>query len=581
MKIKNCLPTEEGKLEIILVIILSLGFFLRVYGLNWDQGFHLHPDERAIVMFSLPLHFPSSISEFLSASSTLNPHFFAYGSLPLYILKAIGSLASIFNPLASSYGQINLIGRFLCVLFDIGTVFLIFVLGRKLFSKTIGMLASFFYAISVFPIQAAHFYAVDTPLTFFILLTLYLLILLYEKPSKKRAFLVGILFGVSLATKTSALVLVASIGTALIADFILIFIKNSHRPKVWFPHVPKLLKTLFTDGLTVLITTIISFIVFEPYALLDFKEFLRQTLEQSQMTHNPFIFPFTLQYVGKIPYFYELKNIFLWGQGPILATLSFLGIFYLLFTILKKNKQKKWAQELILMIFFIIYFAVVGKFAVGWMRYMLPLYPLLCLFGAVLMYRINQFLKSAIKSNLILNTLYLILYTSILIWPLSFINIYSKPNTRVLASNWINQNIPTGKTLAIEHWDDSLPLVNQQNYQILTLSLYDQDTPEKWQIIDQQLSQADYIIIASNRLYTPLQKLTDCNKLPPGRCYTKTSQYYKNLFDGSLGFKRIAEFYVYPTFEIGDLKLEMNDSSADESFTVYDHPKVIILQKIP
>ena len=116
---------------------------------------------------------------------------------------------------------------------------------------------------------------------------------------------------------------------------------------------------------------------------------------------------------------------------------------------------------------------------------------------------------------------------------------------------------------------------------MLTLKLYNSDTSEKWKIINQELSKTDYIIISSNRLYTPLMRLTDCKKLPVGRCYTETAQYYKKLFDGQLGFKKVAEFSVYPSLILNHLSLIIDDSSADESFTVYDHPKVMIFQKIP
>jgi hypothetical protein len=211
-------------------------------------------------------------------------------------------------------------------------------------------------------------------------------------------------------------------------------------------------------------------------------------------------------------------------------------------------------------------------------------------------------------------------------WPLSFMHIYTKPNTRVLASQWIYQNIPPNKIIAREHWDDGMPIGGQQNYRILTLELYNPDSPYKWQIINQQLAQTDYIIIASNRLYVPLTKLTDCQKLPVGRCYTQTAEYYKRLFSGQnvipasfpvipsavegspsptantrdssvaslpqndikedIRFTKVAEFSVFPKLEIRNLpasprgeKLEIDDSSADESFTVYDHPKVMIFGK--
>ena len=115
---------------------------------------------------------------------------------------------------------------------------------------------------------------------------------------------------------------------------------------------------------------------------------------------------------------------------------------------------------------------------------------------------------------------------------------------------------------------------------MLTLTLYDTDTAQKWSIINQTLSQTDYIIIASNRLYVPLQTLTNCSQLPIGRCYTQSAEYYQNLFDGKLGFQKVAEFSSFPKLEVSSFKFEIDDSSADESFTVYDHPKIMIFKKI-
>ncbi len=576
----------------MILIILSEAFF-RIYGLNWDQGNHLHPDERAIVMFTTPLQFPKNISEFMSPQSTWNPHFFAYGSFPIYLLKIIGNILSIFNPSFSTYDQINILGRAMSAFFDIGTILVLFFLTKKLFHKKIALIAAFFYSISVLPIQLSHFYAVDTLLTFFILSTLYQLIRFYEKPTLVKAVSIGILFGLSLATKISAIVLLSSIGVALAVDFFLIFLKQPHRPYIWFPHMPKFLKRLFIDGFIIAVVTIITFVFFESYAIIDFQTFLRQNLEQQHMTYDAFTFPYTLQYVGIIPYWYELKNIFLWGLGPILATLAFLGTIYLtlktshhLYSSSEEQSDEsrsfssRQARTIILLSFFWVYFAIVGHFAIGFMRYMLPLYPLLCLFAAVLAYKLLLNLKSYFLNHksifIILNSLFIIL---ILVWPLSFMHIYTQPNTRVSASNWINQNIPPGKTLAVEHWDDGLPLFGVEKYRIVTLPLYESDTPQKWAGINQQLAQTDYIIIASNRLYVPLMKMTDCKKLPPGRCYVQTTQYYNNLFGGSLGFQKVAEFSIYPSLILNHSSFIINDSSADESFTVYDHPKVMIFKK--
>ncbi|MBI3070388.1 MAG: glycosyltransferase family 39 protein [Candidatus Levybacteria bacterium] len=562
----------RNKTNLFLILILTLAATLRLYGLDWDQGFHLHPDERAIVMFTTPLQLPETIAEFFSPTSPWNPHFFAYGSFPLYLLKIVGGALSIVNPLYGVYNQINLVGRFLSVFFDLGTLFIIFLLGRKLFNVRVGLLGTLFYSMSVLSIQLSHFYAVDTPLTFFILLTLYALVRFYERPTKIRAVVVGIFFGLSLATKISASVLVVAIGMTIAIDFLLLFLKNPHRPHIWLSHLPIFAKRLILDGVLIVIATITTFAIVEPYAFIDFKTFWLHNMQQRQMIYDPFTFPYTLQYVGKIPYFYELKNIFLWGQGPALATLSFFGVIYLTYTAMKQLNNK----TIIVLAFFWAYFLMVGNFAIGFMRYMLPLYPLLSLFAAAFFFRITKSILPRSKLSLFF-IFHFYFFIFILIWPLSFINIYTKPNTRVLASDWINQNIERGKTLAIEHWDDGLPLFGQEKYQRLTLPLYDPDTELKWTMINQKLAQTDYLILASNRLYVPLQKLTNCEKLPLGRCYKKSAEYYQKLFNGSLGFKKIAEFSVYSQLPFTNSQLP--DGIADESFTVYDHPKVMIFKR--
>ncbi|MBI4097327.1 MAG: glycosyltransferase family 39 protein, partial [Candidatus Levybacteria bacterium] len=479
----------QTKTNILLIGILLLALLLRLFGLNWDQGFHLHPDERAIVLSVVNLQFPGSLAEFFSPTSSWNPHFFAYGSFPFYLLRIVANIAGYSNPLLAQYDGIQFVGRVLSALFDTGTVFLLFLLARRLFSTAIGLLAASFYTISVLPIQLSHFYAVDTLLTFFVLAVLFCLIRFYEKPTIPKVLLIGVCFGAALATKISASVLIISVGLALCVDFLLLFLKKPHKPHIWFPHFPLFAKHLFIYVVVIGLITIITFAVLEPYAFIDRSSFWRQTYEQSNMTKSAFTFPYTLQYVGKINYWYEVKNMFLWGLGPILSTISFIGALYFTYLAIKKERKDRWAREVIIAVFFWTYFFIVGGFAIGFMRYLLPIYPLLCLFAAVLIYRIGQSLTKHLKNKLIRNTLYVILYTLLLVWPLSFMHIYSQPNTRVTASEFITQTISPGKILAIEHWDDSLPMWGQENFHMTTLPLYDPDTPEKWMSINKQLQQ--------------------------------------------------------------------------------------------
>jgi len=165
----------------------------------------------------------------------------------------------------------------------------------------------------------------------------------------------------------------------------------------------------------------------------------------------------------------------------------------------------------------------------------------------------------------------------ILVYPISFLSIYSRPITRVSASEWIYQNIPQGSTLTFEEWDDGLPL-SLPNYpyhffKTESLFMYGFDTPEKWQKLNDKLAKVDYYLITSNRAYGSTMKLPDK--------YPQTIAFYQSLFSGTGDFKKVAEFTSYPCFPPFGNKhwFCFNDDSAEEAFTVYDHPKVMIFQK--
>jgi len=562
-------------ITIILFIILLTALFFRLFGINWDGTCCMHPDERAIIMFTLPLAFPASLEEFLSPASTLNPHFFSYGNFPLYLLKSTAIFLSFFNPAFLTYEHINLVGRGISVFADLLTIIFIFLIARKIWNNFIGISAAFFYSMSVFAIQASHFFTVDTLLTIFITLTLLLLLKYYKKPSIKLSIAIAVGFGLSLATKVSALPLLLSILITLFLDIILVLIKNENKVMTIKQHIPLFIKRILLHVLLMLIFTSITFVIAQPYAIIDFSEFIKQNQQQAQMTEDAFVFPYTLQYVGIPRYIYQLQNVFLWGIGPVISLLSIFGLIKILIKI-KGRITTERSEEIILLSFFIIYFGIVGNFAVGWMRYMLPLYPLFCIFAGVGTYTLYNWFKKNISTYA--NSFIFVLVLSIFIWPLSFIHIYTKPNTRVQATEWIHANIPPGSTLAVEHWDDLLPLSGGENYIIHSLPLYDPDTSEKWQAINQTLSNTDYIIIASNRLYVPLQKLTNCKHLPPGRCYPLTARYYHQLFSEMRGFTKVAEIAVYPTIPF--LNIPIIDQGADEAFTVYDHPKILIYKNV-
>jgi len=518
-----------------LILILILAFFLRLYGISWDSGFHFHPDERLITMVANQLHF----------FDKLDPNFFNYGSLPFYLLKGSAQLIDLFfSAHTATYQGLLYIGRTLSILFDVGTTFIIYKL-VMIFSKKkkVAFFSSFIYAVMFFPIQNSHFFTVDILFTFLTTLLLYELVLYSRNRSLMYLFTISISFAALFATKFTAVIFLPII-------LLTVAIKNE------FSYF-SILHSLFF----ILITLSFSFL-FMPYAFLDYPSFVRDISLQLTMSKNPYVFPYTLQYVNTTPYLYFLKNIIMWGMGPFISLLCLIGLRYKL-----KFKNVISNDYLMFVIFYSFYFLVIGASAVKFMRYMLPLYPFFAVLAGFGLSRIHN------------RTVMLTYITVTIIWSLFFITIYSYDNTRIAATEWILNTVKPGSRLAVEYWDDYLPVYKIEDYYLNELHLYDlPDNDSKWKHLNDQLQKSDYLIIASNRLSVPLQRLADCNTYR--LCYPKTAEYYQKLFAGGLNFKKAAEFSVKPGFQIGSFKFQINDESADESFTVFDHPKITIFKKL-
>ena len=545
----------------LILLILSLGTYLRTINLNWDQGHHLHPDERFLTMVGNKIKWPQNIREYFNTDlSPLSPYnqdygFFVYGTLPLFLVKRLAILLKKDN-----YDQFNLLGRQISAILDLGTLILIGFIAKRIIKKHWPW-AFFIYAISVLPIQLAHFFAVGTCLNFFLTATFLSLIIFYQKSSKIFLASAGVLLGMALACKITA-----ALFTPIAELFI---IMNSFKKKNW--------QSFFINEAILAIFLFFSFRFFQPYAFTNIGhinlQFITNLKENQKLINTPnHFFPPAIQWLKTTPILFPVKNIILWGLGLPLGIITFIAI---IFSPLIREKKQQLNFPLWINWFWITLLIVIqGSQYNKTMRYFLIIYPSLAIITGNFVGILLEKIKSQ-KTKLLVTILTVTIF---LVWPLSFIKIYSQPHSRVIASEWIYKNIPQRVTISCEHWDDCLPLpIENKNsiayhYKIERLQLYDADTNKKWQKINQQLDQVDYLILSSNRLWGSIPKVPDI--------YPQTAQFYQDLFANRLNWRKIAEFTSYPGFPpLGKSWFFFPDQNADEAFTVYDHPKVIIFEK--
>ena len=297
--------------NLVLIIIVLSGVFLRFYNLNWDQGHSFHPDERNIAAAVSRIRF----------FNQLNPEFFAYGSLPIYLYRAIGESLAIITKDSSwvyQWNLINLIGRYVSAFLASFSIILVFLIAKKIWNEKIGLLAGFITAFSPSLIQTAHFSVTESMLVFWLLLILILSFRL--KQSKPKDYLlIGIVSGLAIATKISALsFLIIPLTTHFLYHFR--FLKR---------HL---------NLLIILLTSFLVFSLFSPYVFLDKQKFLESMNYETGVSTGKTKVCYTTQFENSWPYFFQIKNFF-WQIGPV-AIFGVTGILWLLTIVFRKRSKK-------------------------------------------------------------------------------------------------------------------------------------------------------------------------------------------------------------------------------------------------
>ncbi len=549
-------------------------------------------------------------------------------------------------PGSFSGGGARHLGRLLAALLDTGSILFVFLAGRRLRSDGIGLLAASLYALAVLPIQQSHFYTVDAYANFFVAVTLYLALCLalsgrnggqpqglpLHTPNQGNhdvgaglapahpyiyALLAGLTTGLGMACKISVWPLGLLVGLAAL----IYVVRSVPWSDSGVARLRRAAPRLVLLGAFALLGAFLAFRLAQPYAfmgpgLLELRlnpQWLKNMAEvRGLMSGAVDTYP-GHQWTNRLPLVFPWVNMVFWGLGLPLGLAAWAGWGWGAVHLLRRWQREgltALAAEPVLLpwLWTTGYFLYQGTQWVKSVRYLLPVYPAFALLAACLLVRLwvrnpaGGYAKRPVLRSVGGPFLLVTLLIATLCWALAFTSVYRRPHTRVAASRWIFQNVPTGSVLATEHWDWAPPLrVDGKDpfggmYRGLstssdgTLQLYHDDTPQKREDLLNWLDEADYIIIGSNRLYASIVRL-------PTR-YPLTIAYYRALFSGELGFELVADFTSYPAlgpFQFPDTEepfpvpeapyqyraapIAVPMPPAEEAFSVYDHPRVLIFRK--
>lgn len=655
---------HSGYWGLALITLFVAGLF-RFTGLNWDLAQWIHPDEGHMRTITGVIKLPDQPGLYFdTARSSLNPRnynqTYSYGTLPLFATRALAEWvergcmtpdnitpprlnawvarkllsyagesvdttlrgAPLCSPGTFTWTYNAFLGRHLSALADLGTVLLLFLLGRRLYGARVGLLAMALGTVTVLLIQQAHFFTVDSAATFFTTLTAYFAARAAfgatGRPPWLDLALGGVAVGLAAACKVSAVV---AAGLVALAGLAWALRRRDSGDS--------LLRAVLIVALPLMLSGLLAgaaFRIGQPYAFdgpgffglhpnAAWFERLRQIGEEQNGVLD---YPSGRQWANRWPVVFPLANIAIWGLGLPLGLAVAAGWATAGYQMVRGRRSIAYAH-LIPWVWTTLYIAFYATRWVKAMRYFVPAYPLLIVLGAWALVEVLRMGEragrtrrstAATSSNVpevardtgrrwqwAAYALVAAVVAGTSCWAAGFLSIYLRPHTRVQGSRWIYANVPPGSALANEHWDWGLPLrIDGRDgfrdaYSEITLELYNEDTPEKRLRLLDQLDQADYLIMASNRLYGSIPRL-------PER-YPLTTTYYRALFAGELGFELVGEFtsyiqvgpFVFPDQENpyplmasagistqGHL-LAVPLPPAEESFSVYDHPDCFIFHK--
>ncbi|MFH1593352.1 MAG: glycosyltransferase family 39 protein [Candidatus Omnitrophota bacterium] len=414
--------------DALILLILAVGILVRCYGIDFGLPHtRCRPDENVVIRHAL-----------YSSIKALHPTTFSYGSFYKYILLFLYALYYLFGLVSGRFTStldlireyavdptnLFLINRLLAALLGTATVFIVYLIAKRLFDRRVALISSLFLSLAYLHVRDSHFGNVDVPMTFFIMCSFLFIVKSYRKGILKNYILSGLLAGLATSTKYAGILLIAPM---LIAHFCNI----PDRKDKW--------SKLFLDRRILLffLFVVIGFLVGTPYSVIDFSAFTGdiffQAIEHQTMGHEIIL--------GR-GWWHFLSFSLFFGLGWPLLFASIGGIL-----ILAKRDIRSAA---LLCSFPALYYFLAGRGYTVFARYTIPMIPFLCVTGSICALFISDKLLGKSKryfANVLIAAISISIMTPSINNIIKFDMLLTKRDNRLIVTEWIHKNIPEGSSI--------------------------------------------------------------------------------------------------------------------------------------
>lgn len=425
-------PDKQSRIDprekYLLILILAVAALLRAWQIDWSL-----PD---IYEEATPFRIAWSYWNWGGSGFDFNPHFFHYPALSFHLQflvqlvhYGVGFLTGAFPDTASYHQAFEanptsffLQARLLSVSFDLGTILLTFLLGRKLLASRMALLPAAIVAVSPLHISNSRLIAVDAQLAFFFVLSLFFVLKLLDSENRKTYLLAGLFIGLAAATKyTGALLL----GVLTLSHVLRLRSK-------------KMLPGTHVSLFLAVIVSALTFLVLNPFIFTDREVFLNDfSYEQHHMSEGHLGIDSAESSV-----LYYLLSVVPFGFGWAVLPLFCIGLL----TVFSSRRP----DTICVMASSVFYLAMISSWEMRAERYLLPIGPMIALLAVVGLAFVWDEVLRRIPSfpRVIPLIISMFVLVPMAIGTVQYHQSFALPDTRTLVRNWMVENVARGAAIA-------------------------------------------------------------------------------------------------------------------------------------
>jgi 4-amino-4-deoxy-L-arabinose transferase-like glycosyltransferase len=339
--------------------VLLVGLCLRLWGVRQGLPYVYNTDEAD--------HFvPHAIEMF--RAGTLNPHYFANPPAFTYLLHVLFALAyggahGAEHAAALHPSAVYTLARVAAGVLGTLALWLLYATGARLFNRAVGLLAAAIEAVAFLPVFYAHLALNDAPTLAPLTLSLLGAAGVLRKGRVRDHLLAGVGLGLACASKYTAGIVVLPLLAAIIARYL----DGGEGARM------RALRGLALAGAGALV----AFAIANPYALLDYTSFHGELVHQSTLSAESQGKLGAPKHGGIAYYLWSLT----WGLGWIPALAALGGAL----SVWRVQRRLGW----LLVPAALLFLAFMGLQGRYFGRWLLPIFPILCLLAACFAWQLH------------------------------------------------------------------------------------------------------------------------------------------------------------------------------------------------